>query len=57
MDRFLEMQTFNAVVETGSFVAAAELLQLSKAAVYAMSSSSRSVWGSGCCIAPPGACP
>lgn len=33
MDRFLEMQTFNAVVETGSFVAAAELLQLSKAAV------------------------
>ena len=33
MDRFLEMQTFNTVVETGSFVAAAELLQLSKAAV------------------------
>ncbi|PUE23488.1 LysR family transcriptional regulator [Limnohabitans sp. JirII-29] len=33
MDRFLEMQTFNAVVEAGSFVKAADALQLSKAAV------------------------
>ncbi len=33
MDRFLEMQTFNAVVETGSFVKAAEALNMSKAAV------------------------
>lgn len=33
MDRFLEMQTFNAVVEAGSFVKAAEALGLSKAAV------------------------
>ncbi|MBF6618156.1 LysR family transcriptional regulator [Pollutimonas thiosulfatoxidans] len=32
MDRFLEMQTFNAVVEAGSFVAAAEALNVSKAA-------------------------
>lgn len=33
MDRFLEMQTFNAVVEAGSFVKAADALALSKAAV------------------------
>ena len=33
MDRFLEMQTFNAVVEAGSFVRAAEALDMSKAAV------------------------
>jgi DNA-binding transcriptional LysR family regulator len=33
MDRFLEMQTFNAVVEAGSFVGAADALNLSKAAV------------------------
>lgn len=33
MDRFLEMQTFNAVVDAGSFVRAAEALNLSKAAV------------------------
>lgn len=33
MDRFLEMQTFNAVVEAGSFVKAADALELSKAAV------------------------
>jgi DNA-binding transcriptional LysR family regulator len=33
MDRFLEMQVFNAVVEEGSFVKAAESLNLSKAAV------------------------
>lgn len=33
MDRFLEMQTFNAVVEVGSFVGAADALNLSKAAV------------------------
>ena len=33
MDRFLEMQTFNAVVESGSFVKAAEALGMSKAAV------------------------
>lgn len=33
MDRFLEMQTFNTVVETGSFVRAADALHLSKAAV------------------------
>lgn len=33
MDRFLEMQTFNAVVEVGSFVKAADALDLSKAAV------------------------
>ncbi len=33
MDRFLEMQTFNAVVDAGSFVRAAEALGLSKAAV------------------------
>lgn len=33
MDRFLEMQTFNAVVEAGSFVKAAVALELSKAAV------------------------
>jgi DNA-binding transcriptional LysR family regulator len=33
MGRFLEMQTFNAVVEAGSFVKAADALQLSKAAV------------------------
>ena len=33
MNRFLEMQSFNAVVDTGSFVAAAEWLGLSKAAV------------------------
>ena len=33
MDRFLEMQTFNAVVDAGSFVKAAEALNLSKAAV------------------------
>ncbi|MDR7375937.1 DNA-binding transcriptional LysR family regulator [Rhodoferax ferrireducens] len=33
MDRFLEMQTFCAVVDAGSFVKAAETLGLSKAAV------------------------
>lgn len=33
MDRFLEMQTFNAVVEAGSFVKAADALNMSKAAV------------------------
>jgi DNA-binding transcriptional LysR family regulator len=33
MDRFLEMQSFNAVVEAGSFVGAADSLNLSKAAV------------------------
>jgi DNA-binding transcriptional LysR family regulator len=33
MDKFLEMQTFSAVVDTGSFVKAAETLGLSKAAV------------------------
>jgi DNA-binding transcriptional LysR family regulator len=33
MDRFLEMQTFNAVVDTGSFVKAADALAMSKAAV------------------------
>ena len=33
MDRFLEMQTFNAVVDAGSFVKAAEALAMSKAAV------------------------
>jgi len=33
MDRFLEMQSFNAVVEAGSFVGAAETLGLSKAAI------------------------
>ncbi|MCX7239113.1 MAG: LysR family transcriptional regulator [Burkholderiales bacterium] len=33
MDRFLEMQTFNAVVDAGSFVKAAEATGLSKAAV------------------------
>ena len=33
MDRFLEMQVFNAVVDEGSFVKAAESLNLSKAAV------------------------
>ena len=33
MDRFLEMQTFNAVVDAGSFVGAADALNLSKAAV------------------------
>ena len=32
MDRFLEMQTFSAVVDAGSFVKAAEALGLSKAA-------------------------
>lgn len=33
MDKFLEMQTFNSVVEAGSFVKAADALNLSKAAV------------------------
>lgn len=33
MDRFLEMQTFSAVVDAGSFVKAAEALGLSKAAM------------------------
>jgi DNA-binding transcriptional LysR family regulator len=33
MDKFLEMQTFSAVVEAGSFVKAAEALGLSKAAM------------------------
>ena len=33
MDRFLEMQTFNAVVDAGSFVKAADVLSISKAAV------------------------
>jgi DNA-binding transcriptional LysR family regulator len=33
MDRFLEMQVLNAVVESGSFVKAAEVLDLSKTAV------------------------
>lgn len=33
MDRFLEMQAFNAVVDTGSFVKAADALDMSKAAV------------------------
>jgi len=33
VDRFLEMQTFNAVVESGSFVKAADALGMSKAAV------------------------
>ena len=33
MDRFLEMQTFNAVVDAGSFVKAAEALKMSNAAV------------------------
>jgi len=33
VDRFLEMQTFNAVVDSGSFVKAADALNMSKAAV------------------------
>ena len=33
MDRFLEMQTFHAVVDAGSFVKAADVMKLSKAAV------------------------
>lgn len=33
MDRFLEMQTFHAVVDAGSFVKAADALAMSKAAV------------------------
>jgi DNA-binding transcriptional LysR family regulator len=33
MDRFLEMQVFSAVVEAGSFTAAADVLDMSKAAV------------------------
>ena len=33
VDRFLEMQTFNAVVDAGSFVKAADALSMSKAAV------------------------
>jgi len=33
VDRFLEMQTFNAVVDAGSFVKAAEALHMSKASV------------------------
>ncbi|MCB1863738.1 MAG: LysR family transcriptional regulator, partial [Gammaproteobacteria bacterium] len=33
MDRFLEMRTFNAVVDAGSFVGAADALGFSKAAV------------------------
>ncbi len=33
MDRFLEMQTFNAVIDTGSFVKAADAMKMSKAAV------------------------
>ena len=33
MDRFLEMQAFNAVVDAGSFVKAADALALSKAAI------------------------
>lgn len=33
MDRFLEMQAFNAVVDAGSFVGAAQALDLSKAAI------------------------
>src|SRR5450631_4626798 len=33
MDKFLEMQTFAAVVDAGSFVRAAESLDMSKAAV------------------------
>ncbi|MGJ4748807.1 helix-turn-helix domain-containing protein, partial [Leptospira sp. SA-E8] len=33
MDRFLEMQTFVQVVDAGSFVGAAEPLDMSKAAV------------------------
>lgn len=33
MDRFLEMQTFNAVVDAGSFVKAADAMDMSKAAV------------------------
>ena len=33
MDRFLEIQTFNAVVDAGSFVKAADALAMSKAAV------------------------
>jgi DNA-binding transcriptional LysR family regulator len=33
MDRFLEMQTFNAVVDAGSFVKASDALKTSKAAV------------------------
>jgi len=33
MDRFLEMQTFHAVVDAGSFVKAADALDISKAAV------------------------
>ena len=33
MDRFLEMQAFNAVVEAGSFVKASQALAMSKAAV------------------------
>ena len=33
MDRFLEMQAFNAVVDAGSFVKAADALDMSKAAI------------------------
>lgn len=33
MDKFLQMQTFNAVVDAGSFVKAADALEMSKAAV------------------------
>jgi DNA-binding transcriptional LysR family regulator len=33
MDRFLEMQTFNAVVDAGSFIKAAAAMDMSKAAV------------------------
>ena len=33
MDRFLEMQAFNAVVDAGSFIKAANALDMSKAAI------------------------
>ena len=33
MDKFIEMQTFTAVVDSGSFVKAADALSMSKAAV------------------------
>lgn len=55
MDRLAAMQTFVHVVESGSFSAAARLLDIGQPAVSKPSPSWRRGWRYGCCCARPAA--
>ena len=56
VDRFLKMQTFNAVVEAGSFVKAADALAMFKAAVSRYVVDMEPASECACCTARHGDC-